>query len=41
MRCEVCGAEAIVITSVEPDLACCGQPMTPLANPGPAGSKPK
>lgn len=35
LRCEVCGSEAIVITSHEPDLLCCGQPITAMAPPSP------
>jgi hypothetical protein len=27
VKCEVCGSEAVVITSNEPKLACCGKPM--------------
>jgi hypothetical protein len=33
LRCEQCGAEAIVITAHEPELTCCGRPLTVMTPP--------
>jgi len=42
LRCEVCGAKAIVITAHEPDLLCCGQPLVATVPPTSSdGSKPR
>ena len=27
VKCEVCGSEAVVITSNQPQLECCGKPV--------------
>jgi hypothetical protein len=34
LRCEVCAAEAIVLTAVDPELTCCGRTLSPMARPG-------
>lgn len=36
LQCDTCGSQLIVVKAEGPELECCGQPLAPVAKPGPA-----
>lgn len=31
LRCETCGSEVLIVKPAEPELTCCGTPLSPMA----------
>jgi hypothetical protein len=38
LRCESCGSEVLVVKPSDPELTCCGNPLSPMAGKSSAAS---